>query len=153
MRFLAATSLALLLVVAHDSAAATGAVAKLHPLLAGVGEGEQVSFFLYLNERADLSAARELTTKEAKCQLVFDRLTEVAHAAQGDLRRELDQRGVGHRPYWIVNAILVHGDREMMLELAARDEVVRVLPNPAIVNDLPGPSGATGSPKAPDATE
>jgi subtilisin family serine protease len=110
-----------------------------HMVFDGLVEGP-VWFFVVLDERADLSGARELETKEDKGLFVFERLTEVAERSQADLLRELDELGVPHRRYWIVNQILVHGDGDLVERLARRDEVTRILPNPAIENELGGPS-------------
>ncbi|MBW2277762.1 MAG: S8 family serine peptidase [Deltaproteobacteria bacterium] len=114
---------------------------KVHPLVTdGLIDGP-VWFFAVLDERADLSGARELATKEQKGHFVFERLTEVAESTQAPLLRELQELGVAHRRFFIVNAILIHGDCDLVERIARRSDVRLVLPNPRIEVDLAGPSG------------
>jgi len=49
----------------------------------------------------------------------------------------LRERGIEHRSFYIVNAILVKGTREITQALAARPDVARVEGNPQINNVLP----------------
>ena len=54
-----------------------------------------------------------------------------------------------HRSFYIVNAILVKGTREIADALAARPEVARIEGNPLIHNDLPQPGPVEQSPLRP----
>ena len=56
----------------------------------------------------------------------------------GDAVKARD-RAIEHRSFYIVNAILVKGTRELAEALAARPEVARIEGNPQIHNDLPQP--------------
>ena len=49
---------------------------------------------------------------------------------------------IEHRSFYIVNAILVKGSREIAEALAARPDVARVEGNPHIQNSLPQPDPA-----------
>jgi len=118
---------------------------KVHPLVFDELNQGPVWFFVQLEERADLRGARELESKEDKGLFVYEQLTEVALRTQAPLLRELDDLGVQHRRFFIVNTILVHGDEDLVERLARRDDVWRVLPNPAIQVELPGPSGEPAS--------
>ncbi|MCG6963696.1 MAG: S8 family serine peptidase, partial [Acidobacteria bacterium] len=75
---------------------------------------------------------------------VFDTLLSTAQRSQAPLRGWLDKHGVWYRPYYIVNAILVRGDRALVETLAKRKDVLRLEGNPHVYNPmpLPGPSSA-----------
>jgi hypothetical protein len=100
-------------------------------------DGAQAEFFVILKDRADLALAERLPTKEQKGWFVYGALAETAELSQRPLRTWLDARGVGYRTFFIANAILVTGGRDLALELAARADVARIEGNPAIRNDLP----------------
>jgi hypothetical protein len=46
-----------------------------------------------MSEKADLSPAYELKTKEEKVQFVFDTLRQTAERSQADLRQHLEDQG------------------------------------------------------------
>ncbi|MBP7146427.1 MAG: S8 family serine peptidase [Acidobacteria bacterium] len=121
--------------------------------------GQKADFFIVLKDRADLSPARALAAKPDKGRFVFSALTRTAVTAQAPLRTWLDARGATYQPYWIVNAILVHGgDRDLAVAAARRPEVDRVEGNPLIRNVLPLPGpveevAAPPAPLAPDSVE
>ena len=126
--------------------AGTGASAPVHPwVLDNTRDGRTAEFFVVLRERADLSPAAQLPTKAQKGRFVRDALWNTAQASQAPLRKWLDENGIWYRPYYIVNAILVRGDRELVDRLAARPEVLRLEGNPVIHNPIPrGPVQDTG---------
>src|SRR5262249_54358119 len=82
--------------------------------------------------QADLSPADSLRTKEEKGRFVFETLLARASETQAPLLRWLEERGVQRRAFYIINAILVKGSREIALELAARDDVARIEGNPQL---------------------
>jgi subtilisin family serine protease len=98
-------------------------------LMAELSGGASTDFFVYLRQGADLSAAANLDSKTAKGAFVHQTLTSLAQASQAGLRGTLAARGIEHTPFWIANAILVHGDQALVEELAARPEVWRIEPN------------------------
>lgn len=98
----------------------------------------QAEFFVVLADQADLSGAASLTTKSAKGEYVYQTLRKKARETQGPTIQWLVSRGIEHRSFYIVNAILVTGDRSVAMELAARPEVGRIEGNPQIQN-LPRP--------------
>ena len=104
--------------------------------------GGQAEFFVVLTEQANLRGAADLSTKAEKGRYVFDALRNKSQATQGPILQWLRQRQLEHRSFYIVNAILVKGNREIAEALAARPDVARVEGNPQIHNDLgqPGPS-------------
>src|SRR5207244_410060 len=83
--------------------------------------------------------------KLEKAQFVYDSLSNTAQTTQGPVLQWLRDRGLEHRSFYIVNAILVKGTREVAEALAARPDVTRVEGNPHINNQLPQPGSFTES--------
>src|SRR4249919_2005057 len=101
--------------------------------------GQQAEFFVILNDQADLSGSTALATKAEKGRYVYDALRKKSHETQGPILQWLRERAIEHRSFYIVNAILVKGSREIAEALAARLDVARVEGNPRIRNALPQP--------------
>ena len=64
------------------------------------------------------------------------RLLNKSQTTQGPILQWLRERGLEHRSFYIVNAILVKGSREIAEALAARPDVARVEGNPQIQNSF-----------------
>ena len=88
--------------------------------------GQQAQFFVVLADQADLSPAANLRTKTEKGRLVSRTLLDKAQSAPGPILRLLRDRNIEHQFFYIVNAILVKGDRRLPETLAARPDVARV---------------------------
>ena len=99
-----------------------------------------------LADQADLSQAANFATKAEKGLYVHATLLNKAQTTQQPLRQWLRERGIEHRSFHIVNAILVQGNREVAEALAARPDVARVEGNPHIKNDLPQPGPVEKAP-------
>ncbi|MBS1786419.1 MAG: S8 family serine peptidase [Acidobacteria bacterium] len=109
------------------------ALKKLAPwVLAKTADGQEAEFLVILGDQADLSGAYALETKEQKGRFVFNTLRAKAELAQSSLREWLDERKVTFQSFYIVNALLVKGSRELAMELAARQDVARIAGNPEI---------------------
>src|SRR5438552_7191753 len=115
--------------------------------------GQQAEFFVVLADQADLGGASALPTKTEKGRYVYDALWSKSQATQGPILQWLGERGLEHRSFYIVNAILVKGSREIAEALAARQDVARVEGNPHIQNSLPHPGPAVEAPSQPQAPE
>jgi serine protease AprX len=109
----------------------TDALAKIEPLvLQELASRGQTDYFIWLTEKADLSPAANLPTKEAKGQFVFDALTSTAESTQRELRAFLDGQGATYRPFYISNKILVRdGNEAMLMEVAGRADVAQITAN------------------------
>jgi len=107
--------------------------------------GQQAEFFVVLADRADLSAAANLPTKIEKGRFVYQTLSEKAQTTQRPILQWLRDRNIEHQSFYIVNAILVKGTRQIADTLAARPDVARVEGNPRIQNDLPQPEAVDES--------
>src|SRR5437762_5036500 len=113
--------------------------------------GQQAEFFVVLADRADLSRAANLPTKTEKGRFVYQTLLDKAQTTQGPILQWLRERKIEHQSFYIINAILVKGTREIATALAARPDVARVEGNPHIHNDLPQPGPVEESPLQPGA--
>jgi serine protease AprX len=108
--------------------------------------GQQAEFFVVLADQADLSPASHLPTKTAKGRFVFETLRDKAQTTQASILQWLRERNIEHQSFYIVNAILVKGTREIAEALAARTDVARVEGNPLIYNNFPHPDPAEQAP-------
>jgi hypothetical protein len=104
---------------------------KIEPLvLEELSASSQTDFFVWMAEKADLSAAEALSTRLEKGQFVFTALRETAERSQRDLRRYLDQQGVQYEAFYIANKILIRGGNQVLLNaLASRVDVAQITAN------------------------
>ena len=98
--------------------------------------GQQAEFMVVLADQADLRRAAALPTKNEKSRYVHDALWNKSQATQGPILQWLRERGLEYHSFYIVNAILVKGSREIAEALAARPDVARVEGNPQIQNSF-----------------
>src|SRR5882724_3724375 len=101
--------------------------------------GQQAEFLVVLADQADLSGAAALPIKNEKGRYVHDALWNESQATQGPILQLLRERGLEHQSFYIVNAILVKGAREIAEMLGVRPDVARIEGNPQIRNLLPQP--------------
>ena len=131
--------------------------AKILPwVIEHTANGQQAEFFVMLSGQADLNAAAAFTTKSEKGRYVYDVLRNKSQATQEPILQWLGKRGVEHRSFYIVNAILVKGSHEIAETLAARPDVARIEGNPHIQNSLPEPAafaGGLSQPSKPETVE
>ena len=99
--------------------------------------GQQAEFFVVLADQADLGGAESLGTKDEKARYVYNTLVNKSQATQEPILQWLRDGAIEHQSFYIVNAILVKGNRQIAETLAARSDVARVEGNPRIHNDLP----------------
>jgi serine protease AprX len=111
--------------------------------------GQQAQFFVVLADQADLSPAANLQSKTEKGRFVYQTLLDKAQTTQGPILQLLQDRKIEHQSFYIVNAILVKGDRQLAETLAARPDVARIDGNPVIHNDLPQRGPVEHSPLQP----
>jgi subtilisin family serine protease len=93
---------------------------------------EEASFLVVLREQADLSPAVQRSNRATRGEFVVNQLQDTAQRTQAGLRSLLDRRGVSYRAFYVVNALVVIGDRWLVTELAARPEVDRIAANPTV---------------------
>src|SRR4029453_2250798 len=80
--------------------------------------GQQAQFFVVLADQADLSSAANLPTKSEKGRFVYQTLLEKAQTTQGPILDWLRERNIESQSFYILNAILVKGTREIANALA-----------------------------------
>ena len=126
------------------------AASKIAPwVMDHTANGQQAEFFVLLADQADLSPAANFPTKTEKGRFVYQTLLENAQTTQGPILEWLRVRNIEHQSFYIVNAILVKGTREIAAALATRPDVARVTGNPLIHNDLPQRGAIEQSPLRP----
>ncbi len=109
------------------------ALKKISPwVMAKTADGQEAEFLVMLGEQADLSLAHRLQTKEEKGRYVFNALRAKAESSQPSLLNWLTARNVTHQSFYIVNAVMVKGSRELATEIAARPDVASIAGNPEI---------------------
>lgn len=123
---------------------------KIEPLvLTQIESSGQTEFFIWMTEKADLSPAYNLETKEEKGQFVFETLRETAARSQAELRKQFDSNGTEYRPFYISNKILVfNGTQTMVMDIATRADVARITANHTYQLQEPAKSSKGGSPQA-----
>ena len=130
-----------------------GIASKIKPWVdANTANGRSAEFFIVLKAKADLSPAFKMSTKAERGKFVFKTLYETAQKSQAPLKQLLKARGIKFQSFYLVNSLLVKGDRALVNEMAARDDVASIDGNPIIHNDLPKPEKVFAS-KAPEAVE
>lgn len=135
------SSLLPLAAVAIAAAAACGpaAAARVHPeVAAAASRGDAVDVLLVLPDQAAPSALPGADYKARRRALV-DALRQHADTQQRSLRTWLGARGIAHRPYWIANLVHARLSADDLALLAARNDIARIEPNPAIAAKLPQP--------------
>ncbi|MFJ7946470.1 S8 family serine peptidase [Streptomyces sp. NPDC096354] len=110
-----------------DTAPAS-ATAKIDSALrSAVAKGGDATFFVVLKDQADLSGAKKQKTHAAKAKAAYKELRAHAADSQKSLASFLDKEKVGHKDYWIANAIQVTGDTDLVNELAKRSDVASIV--------------------------
>lgn len=106
--------------------------------------GQNAEFFVVLADQADLSGSINLATKAEKGRYVYEELKRKSQATQEPVLQWLQEHGIEHQSFYIVNAVLVKGSREVANALASRQDVARIEGNPQIQYSLPEPAAFVG---------
>jgi serine protease AprX len=130
------------------------AAAKVAPwVLRATEQGGEAPVLVLLASQADLSEASALPTKEEKGRFVMDALRKTALETQGPLLERLRQLRVPHHSFYVVNAIAVTANRDVVADLASRADVRRIEGDARVAVDLPTPENGTTVPSGPTAVE
>jgi serine protease AprX len=120
------------------SQSSTDPLSKIHTtLLQQIEEEGESDLIVVFKDQADVSEAYNIKGKKAKGGFVFQKLRRQALESQGPALEILRRSGRNYDAFYIVNAIRVKADRELMLALTALPEVDHLQPNPGIQLDLP----------------
>ena len=88
---------------------------------------DETTFWVVMRARADLSPAFRMRDWNARGLFVYQRLQAVANQSQASIRSFLRGRGAEHRPFWVLNSLLVTGDKALLEQLQARQDVEAIL--------------------------
>ncbi len=137
---------------AAGAALTAGESARIDPWVLETTSRGDTEFLVLLHEQADLRGTASLPTRFEKGAFVLDALRSTAERAQAPLLALLAARGAEYRPFWVADMIWVRGDRGLVDELAAREDVVHIFANPTVA--LGSPAGRRPSgPASPDGIE
>src|SRR6266705_4944716 len=147
--------------VSRQPAVAAGAggshalqLGKIAPwVMEHTANGQQAEFFVVLADQADVSGAASLSTKAEKGRYVYQMLLSKSQTTQAPILQWLDQSKIEYQSFYIINAILVKGNREIAEALAAFPGVASIEGNPVIHNNLPQPGPIEESPSRPATIE
>ena len=155
MRFRSAHALgpAVALILACGVLAGDELSQRVDPWVLETAARGQTEFLVMLREQADLRGAHTLPNKEQKGAFVFDALSSTAARTQGPLLALLESRGAPHRAFWVANVIWVLGDKGLVEELAARDDVFHIYANPTVHLDEPAMRPLSQTTDSPDTIE
>jgi subtilisin family serine protease len=140
------------------TALVTGAAVLLWLVAAGIylGLGQPGFFgdrlFVILDTQVDVRPAAAIQEYDARRRMVYTTLVEHAERTQAPLTGTLERLRIGYTPYYLVNALEVHGGLPLRLWLERQPGVDRVLPSPRL-RPLPWPlpiaNGDASAPSAP----
>lgn len=102
-----------------------------------------VDFIVVMKDQADVSKSRILTSKEDKGRYVYNQLVTFAKIHQAPLIQVLQQRNIQYHSFFIVNALYIKGDIEVIRLLAERNEVAQLIDNSRIRVEEPMPGEST----------
>ena len=92
-------------------------------VLQATAEGGTASFVVYLDDQADVSKAYTIEDQDERGRYVYETLRRHAAETQGAIRAKLDAEGAEYKSYWAVNMIVAEGDRDLVEDLADRQDV------------------------------
>jgi serine protease AprX len=99
-------------------------------LLQKAQRGEKIDFMVVMNTDADVSGADALATKEEKGEYVYQRLKTHAQFSQSRVIKLLLEYKATYKSFWIVNALYVVGDVQLIQTIAQLEEVGQIQNNP-----------------------
>jgi serine protease AprX len=99
-------------------------------VLADLQRQSTTEIIVVLREQGDLSTINPQATKEEKGQKTFDILRGLAERSQTDIRQTLTRRNVAFKAFWLVNALHLKADIDLLKTLAERADVLEIINNP-----------------------
>ncbi len=116
-------------------------------LLAKAERGGIHPFIVKMEKQADLSDLRQIHGKERKASMAFERLSLAANEGQAGLQHFLQERHLAYRSFWVVSAIALKGDLQLLSEIAARPDVAFIYDDPQVVVEEPLIAAGSRSPE------
>jgi subtilisin family serine protease len=106
-------------------------------LLSDTANGRTAEALIVLTSQADLSKSAALQSRIEKGTFALEALRSLADRTQAPIRKLLEERGIAYQSFYVVNAIKITADRQLINELAQRDDVASVDANPMVRTALP----------------
>jgi serine protease AprX len=110
---------------------------KIDPSVFSNMKGEKAQVFVVMKEQADLSRASLLETKEQKGEFVFQILRGVAQRSQSNIQNFLKAQKVDFQSFWIFNGVFLAADKNLITQIAERNDVAQIVSNPSSRFNLP----------------
>ncbi|MCB5167723.1 S8 family serine peptidase [Streptomyces bambusae] len=105
----------------------TAAELKIEAKLRGrLDDDRKTAFWVYLDSKADLTAATRQRSRAGKAAAVLKAKKDHAGRTQAGLLKALEGAGADYTSYWIVNAVKVVGSGKLAENLARRPEVATI---------------------------
>ncbi len=88
---------------------------------------DKITAWVLMKDQANLAQARGIKDWKARGKAVHEGLQNHANVHQAGLRAWLTQKGVEHKPFWIVNTIRVTANQATLDEIAKRPDVAQIV--------------------------
>ncbi len=121
---------------------------KVSPtLFTRAADGQSTPILILLSDKADISGAHQLRTKEEKAYYVFNKLKANATSSQQRLIALLNELSIRHEDLFIVNGIRAKANLEQIKLFAQRTDVRKIIDDATAQISIPTPetSDAGGS--------
>jgi len=99
--------------------------------------GEQLNFLVFLQKQKNVNAAKNLKTKEGRANYVFQNLKSHAQSEQKNILKILKNANADYQSFYVVNALHVKGDFNLLKKIAQLSEVKRLTDNSPILLEAP----------------
>ncbi|QNE79484.1 S8 family serine peptidase [Streptomyces finlayi] len=111
---------------------------------------EKVTFWVSLEEEADVASARAAKGKTAKARAVYETKTAFAKKSQAGVIGLAKDAGAAYTSFWIANTVRITGDKALAEKIAARSDVAAIEADDPVT--IPDPLPGTSEPEV-DAVE
>src|SRR5438874_8576773 len=98
-------------------------------VLDDTANGKSASFIILMSDQANVTPAYAMRDQDARGWYVYNTLKAQADKSQAGLRAMLRAQGVSYQSFWIVNALVVTGNRALVDAVAARADVGKIEAN------------------------
>jgi subtilisin family serine protease len=106
---------------------------KVTPSLLGqTRDGDSAPFIIVMTQQADLSAAWQLRTKEAKGEYVYQSLQQIAQQSQKSIAGFFKANQIDFQSLYVINAIRAEGNADVIRSVASRHDVAKVMADPKV---------------------
>jgi serine protease AprX len=110
---------------------------KIDPSVFSNMKGDRAQVFVVMKEQADLSRASLLETKEQKGAFVFQTLRGMALRSQSNIQNFLKAQKIDFQSFWIFNGVFLTADKNLITQIAERNDVAQIVSNPSSRLSLP----------------